>query len=81
MDPLPADKRSPFETLVCGGLGYCCPYAFLRVNKQTGMIAARLGVTERTVRLWKARFNSGELKCQNNSSTDCLLPSIRALGK
>ncbi len=62
-DQKPADNRSQFEKLVCDGMGYCCPYAFLRVNKQTGMIAQRLGMTPRTIRLWKARFKAKELTC------------------
>jgi Fe-S-cluster-containing dehydrogenase component len=56
-------NRSQFEKLVCVGMGYCCPYAFFRVNKRTGAIATRLGQTPRTIRLWKAKFNAGELKC------------------
>lgn len=78
-DQLPGDKRSQFEKLVCDGLGYCCPYALFRVTKQTGKIATRLGMTTRTIRIWKARFKSGEIKCEHKEK--CLLPHIRSLGK
>lgn len=62
-DQEPNRTRSLFETLACGGMGYCCPYAFFRANKRTGAIATRLGLAERTIRLWKARFRSKELQC------------------
>lgn len=79
-DQLPGHNRSQFEKLVCEeGLGYCCPYALFRVVKATGAIATRLGMTDRTVRLWKARFKSGELTCQKEEK--CLLPYIRSIGK
>lgn len=78
-DQLSSHNRSPFEKLVCDGLGYCCPYALFRVTKRTGAIATRLGCTERTVRIWKAKFKSGELVCEKQPS--CLLPHIRSLGK
>lgn len=74
-----ADNRSTFERLVCDGLGYCCPYAFLRTNKQTGHIAIRLGMSDRTVRLWKARFRDKELHCTVQPS--CMLSAIRTGGK
>jgi hypothetical protein len=47
------------------GLGYCCEWFFFRHNKQTGMIAARLGVTPRAVKLHKAAFRNGECACEN----------------
>lgn len=78
-DQLSPDKRSQFEKLVCGGLGYCCPYALFRVTKETGKIATRLGMTARTIRIWKAKFRSGEIKCEKQDC--CLLPHIRSLGK
>lgn len=71
--------RGAFRQTACEGLGYCCPYAFLRVNKRTGAIATRLGVTERTVRLWKAKFKAKEIRCEEQQK--CLLPHIRSLGK
>lgn len=75
-----ANKRSQlFDRLVCEGLGYCCAYAFLRVNKQTGAIATRLGVSDRTVRLWKAKYRAKAVKCEHYEN--CMLVQIRRLGK
>jgi hypothetical protein len=75
-----ANKRSQlFVQLVCEGLGYCCTYAFLRVNKQTGAIATRLGVSDRTVRLWKAKYRAKEVKCEHYEN--CMLAQLRRLGK
>lgn len=47
-----------------GGLGFCCLYAFFRLRKRTGLIAARLGVDERTIRRHKAAFKAGEYRCE-----------------
>ena len=76
---LPPGNRSPFEKLVCDGLGYCCPYAFLRLFRSTGHIAARLGQTPRNIRFWKNRYDAGQLECQHRAG--CLLPYIRSIGK
>lgn len=67
--------RQTFKVLVTaptakGGLGYCCLYAFFRLFKRTGLIAARLGMDDRTVRYQKARFRSGEYQCEK---LDCCL--------
>lgn len=79
-DQIPPGKRSQFEKLVCeDGLGYCCPYALFRVTKETGKIATRLGMTTRTIRLWKAKFRSKEIVCEGRSN--CLITHIRSLGK
>jgi hypothetical protein len=51
--------------MICEGLGYCCEYAFFRLHKRTGLIAARLGVEDRTVRYHKMAFKDGKLKCQH----------------
>lgn len=86
-DQLSPHNRSQFEELVCDGLGYCCAYAFLRVNKRTGLIAARLGLAERTIRWWKAKFRRGELRCaqsvksEGSTTGTCMLKDIRRLGK
>lgn len=62
---LPGNKtRVTFSSLVCNDLGYCCEWAFFRLFKQTSFIAARLGVSRRTVCYHKARFKTGELTCQ-----------------
>lgn len=77
-DGLSGDNRTLFSDL-CGAIGYCCPYAFIRCHKQTGLIAARLGISDRTVRRWKAKFKLKEIKCEGRAQ--CLLPAIRRAGK
>lgn len=78
-DQEPAGTWSQFEELVCKGMGYCCAYAFLRVNKRTGAIATRLGLSERTIRVWKAKFRAKELSC--SKADCCMLAEIRKGGK
>lgn len=58
--------RVTFKSLVTGkhGLNYCCVWAFFKLHKRTGLIAARLGLTDRAVRYNKARFKSGEFACE-----------------
>ena len=60
----PRIKRQTFKVLVCEGLGYCCEYAFFKMFKQTGKIAARLGCEPRTVRYHKMAFKDGKTICQ-----------------
>lgn len=60
-------------------MGWCCEYAFFRCYKQTGMIAARLGADDSTVRKHKARFKCGELKCER--CQNCKLAAIRRAGR
>lgn len=50
--------------LIKDGLGYCCLWAFFSMFKRTELIAIRLGVTPRTIRLYRARFRGGEYKCE-----------------
>lgn len=59
------EKRETVHSLICDGLGYCCEFAFFRLNKRTGLIAARLGVTDRAIRYHKAAFKAGEFRCKN----------------
>lgn len=47
------------------GLGYCCEWFFFTHFRQTQVIASRLGVTDRAVRLAKARVDDGESTCEN----------------
>ena len=53
-------------------LGYCCEARFFSLYRQTGLIAARLGVSDRAVRYRKAMFKAGLLpycaKCQSKHS-------------
>jgi hypothetical protein len=44
-------------------LKYCCPYAFFRLHRRTGMIALRLGFGDRAIRYWKMAYKDGKLKC------------------
>lgn len=41
------------------GLGYCCMWFFFKRFRQTALIAARLGVTDRAVRTAKASAKEG----------------------
>ena len=44
-------------------LGYCCEWRFFSLYKQTCLIAARLGVSDRAVRYRKALWRAGSLRC------------------
>ena len=46
------------------GLGYCCIYAFFRLFKRTGLIAARLGLTDRAIRYHKMAYKDGDMHCE-----------------
>jgi len=67
-------RISLIERLITGappaGLGYCCLWAFFTRNKRTEMIAIRLGVSSRAIRLYKARHGEGEFSC--GDCTNCL---------
>ena len=45
--------------MITEDLGYCCEWKFFSLYHDTSLIAARLGVDERTVRKHKARFAAG----------------------
>jgi hypothetical protein len=57
------DKSRPFPILVVEDLHYCCEWAFHVRNKDTGLIAARLGCCQRTAQRRKALFDQGLLAC------------------
>ena len=57
-------RRQTVKRLVTEGLGYCCLWAFFKLHKRTGMIAERLGVTDRAVRYHKMAFKDGNLSCE-----------------
>lgn len=59
-------KKPLTEQLITDGLGYCCPYAYFSLFRQTRLISARLGICRGQVKVWKARYNNGELTCQCN---------------
>jgi hypothetical protein len=60
--------RFTVSYLIKHGLGYCCLWFFFRRFKQTALIAARLGVTERVIRLHRAKWKAGEYKCEGCSN-------------
>lgn len=78
-DQEPKDNRSQFVDLVCTSMGYCCPYAFLRVNRKTQEISDRLGLAKRTIRVWKAKYDDREIRCETKDN--CLKPAIIKAGK
>lgn len=67
--------RALIPTLITDGLGYCCPWAFFHIFRKTPEIAARLGVSERTVRREKARVDDGEEKCKECAR--CMKEQVR----
>lgn len=70
--------RPTVRLLVTQDLGYCCEWFFFTHYRQTALIAARLGVTERAVRYAKARVDSGEVKCGGCDS--CMHAKITLAG-
>jgi len=58
-------------------LGYCCPHAFFQLFHDRQLIAARLGLSVRTVAEWKARAKAGE--CQCNEVDGCLKDRLEEL--
>ena len=52
------------------GLNYCCMFGFFSIFKQTAVIALRLGVDPRTIRVYKAKFKAGEYEC---GKKDCCM--------
>jgi len=58
------------------GLGYCCLWAFFSLYKRTEQIALRLGVHERNIARYKARFRAGEFSCEG--CTGCMKAAVRA---
>lgn len=71
-------KRVTIATLACS-LGYCCEYAFFRLYKKTGLIAARLGVSKQAVKARKALWRAKKIECKKLDC--CQLEKIKALGK
>lgn len=58
------------EYLITTGLGYCCMWKFFSLYHDTALIAARLGVSERSIRRYKAAAAEGELCC--NDCPNCM---------
>lgn len=60
-----AGRPPLFNKLVHEELGFCCFWAFFKVHKPvpTGMLAAGLGLSRRTVQTYRQPFRRGEYKC------------------
>lgn len=58
-------RRNSITWLIVKGLGYCCEWKFFSLYRDSAMIAARLGVTERAIRKHKAAYNDYETDCEN----------------
>jgi len=70
-------REGTLADLITTGLGYCCEawfWAYFK-NVSTGLVAARLGVSERAVRKRRAMFKQGELVCQEK--TKCLKKIVK----
>jgi len=57
------DKKPLTMQLIEDGLGYCCTWAFFSLYRDKQDISRRLGLHPDTVKLWKKKFNNGELYC------------------
>ena len=72
-------SRLSIRQLITEDLGYCCPYYFFRLFRQTATIADRLGVSPSTVRLAKARVDDGQDCCE--ACPNCLQKKLTLSGK
>ena len=54
--------------LIVEDLGYCCEWKFFALYHDTDLIAARLGVSTRTIRRHKAAAAEGELRCEDSAN-------------
>jgi hypothetical protein len=52
------------KSMIEEDLGYCCEFIFFSRYKQTAVIATRLGVTTRAIRMHKAALREGCLVCE-----------------
>jgi len=71
--------RLTIATLVTQDLGYCCPYFFFTHFRNTALLAARLGVTDRAIRGAKARVDDKQWVCEHAAS--CLRRKITTQGE
>lgn len=69
-----------FETFIRQA-GYCCPWAFFEANRKvrTGLLAARLGVHEGTIREWRSFHDRGQIGCKD--ARNCTKETAIAAGK
>ena len=69
------------KSLICSGLGYCCPFAFFSLFHGSTQIAERLGVAKRTVQEHKAAFHRGEYACEKCENCLAKQPGFRSAAK
>lgn len=45
--------------------GWCCPWRFFHENRKvrSGLLAAKLGVADSTVRQWRRFYARGQISC------------------
>lgn len=66
--------RAPtIHQLICGDLGYCCEWMFFHYHRDTRLIAERLGVSPRQIRIHKA---AAALACCDGRE-ECLKRKLR----
>lgn len=77
--------RVTVKYLITEGLGYCCQWSFFTLyvqmnmlpkDRETALIATRLGVTTRAVRKAKEAFGEGCFSCEGKEK--CLSKFISA---
>ncbi len=58
-------RPNTVEDLVCNGLKYCCLFYFFTrfADKSSELIAARLGCSARTIRVYQERRRAADLAC------------------
>jgi len=66
--------RPTINSMITEDLGYCCEYFFFSLYRQTSLIAARLGVSPRTIRYHKAASKRGQVVCEKK---DCCMKKKR----
>lgn len=80
---LPADNPRPntVEHLIVVGLGYCCEWFFWTRFEHipADLVAARLGVTDDTVRRHRLWYRDGRFKCK--CKTSCMVEHLEITKK
>ena len=70
--------RPTVKSLITQDLGYCCTWFFFKHYRNTALIAARLGVTQRAVQYAKADVDNGVCRCEGHPG--CLNAKITLEG-
>ena len=63
--------------LITEGLHYCCEWAFFELYKDRHLIAARLGVSPNSLKIYLTRHRRCEHTCEGRSN--CLRPHIKEI--